>query len=73
MRQALDALTDSLTSEADKDVLYMTLLAIFVLTEVFAENEDQWTLLVRKAKTYLKSQGVTKPEKLIREFNLQLA
>ena len=73
MRQAFNALTDSLTSGADKDVLYMTLLAIFVLTEVFAENEDQWTLLVRKAKTYLKGQGVTKPEKLIREFNLQLA
>ena len=73
MRQALDALTDSLVSGADKDVLYVTLLAIFVLTEVFAENEDQWTLLVRKAKTYLKSQGVTKPEKLISDFNLQLA
>ena len=40
VRQALDALTDSLTADADKETLYVTLLAIHVLTEIFAANED---------------------------------
>ena len=70
VRQALNALTESLTADTDKEILYVTLLAIFVLTEVFAEFEDQWTLLVRKAKTYLKKAGVIKPEKLVHLFNL---
>jgi len=73
VRQALDALTDSLAADADKETLYVTLLAIHVLTEIFAANEDQWVLLVRKAKTYLKNAGIAKPEKLINQFNLQIA
>ena len=68
MRQALDALSGSLTE--DKEILYVTLLAIHVLTEIFAANEDQWALLARKAKTYLKNAGVAKPEKLINLFTI---
>ena len=43
----------------DKNTVYTTLLAIYVLQELFAANEDQWVLLVRKAKTYLKNAGIT--------------
>ena len=50
----------------------MTIIAIYVLTELFSEQEDEWTLLVRKAKTYLKSQGISNPEKLIDQISLQL-
>ena len=73
VRQALEALSASLTPEADKETILVTLLAIYVLTEIFDGKEDEWTLLVRKAKTFLKGCGVTKPDRLLQEFKLQLA
>lgn len=72
VRQALDSLIN-LNPDEDKDALFMTLLAIYVLAEVFADKEDQWVLIVRKAKSFLKKAGVSKPEKLIRQFTLTLA
>ena len=32
---------------------YMTLLALFILQEVFEEKEDEWQMIARNAKTYL--------------------
>ena len=49
----------------------MTLLAIFLLMEAFGHKEDEWTLLVRKAKAYLKKAGVDKPDKVLKKFNLE--
>ena len=72
VRQALEALSASLKPEADKETILVTLLAIYVLTEIFDDKEGQWTLLVRKAKTFLKGVGVAKPERLLQEFKLQL-
>ena len=73
VRQALEALSASLKPEADKETILVTLLAIYVLTEIFDDKEGQWTLLVRKAKTFLKGCGVNKPDRLLQEFKLQLA
>ena len=70
--QALDALSDSIEQGVDKETLYVTLLAIYVLAEVFGDKEDEWTLLVRKAKAFLKKAGIAKPDKLYSQFNLQL-
>ena len=53
--------------------LYVTLLAIMVLTEYFAGREGEWKLLVGKAKTFVKNSGIAKPEKLIQKFSLQPA
>jgi len=52
--------------------VFVTLLAIYLLQEAFGDSEDEWTLLARKAKTYLKSVGVDKPDKLIKKFTLQV-
>ena len=57
---------------ADAEQIYATLLAIFVLMEMFSHKEDEWTLLVRKAKAYLKAAGLDKPDKVIKKFNLEL-
>ena len=73
VRQALEALSASLQPEADKETILVTLLAIYVLTEIFDDKEGQWTLLVPKAKTFLKGAGITKPDRLLQEFKLQLA
>ena len=63
---------DSLSDQAIKDQVFVTLLAIYLLQEAFGDSEDEWTLLARKAKTYLKSVGVDKPDKLIKKFTLQV-
>lgn len=57
---------------ADAEQIYATLLAIFLLTEAFSHKEDEWTLLVRKAKAYLKAAGLDKSDKVLRKFNLEL-
>ena len=40
VRQALEGLSGQLANTADKDTIYVTLLAIYVLTEVFGAKED---------------------------------
>ena len=40
--------------------------------EKFDEKEDEWTLLARKAKTFLKASGIEKPDKLLKLFNLEV-
>ena len=55
-----------------KDKVYATLLAIFILMEKFSNQEDEWNLLVRKAKTFLRDAGLEKPDKVLRRFNLEV-
>ena len=37
--------------------------------ERFGDREDEWTLLARKAKTFLVNAGIAKPDKIIRLFS----
>jgi hypothetical protein len=39
-----------------------TLIAIYLLTEAFPEKSAEWALLVKKAKDYIKQQGVDRPD-----------
>ena len=48
--QALNEL--GVKSEAMEQV-YLTLLALFLLREVFIDKEDEWQMIARKAKTFL--------------------
>ena len=66
LRKILEALT--LKANADKEQIYVTLLALFLLLEAFGHKEDEWMLLVRKAKSYLKEAGVDKPDKVLRKL-----
>ena len=51
VRQALvDA---GLQGEEALERAYMTLLALFILQEVFVENEAEWQMIARNARTYL--------------------
>lgn len=54
------------------DIVYVTLLAIYLLQEAFGDREDEWTLLSKKATTWLKNAGIAKPQQLINKFALQL-
>ena len=49
-----------------------TLIAIYLLTEAFSEISAEWALLVKKAKDYLKQQGVDKPDAYLNKINFVL-
>ena len=40
----------------------MTIIALYVLEEKFEDNEEEWTLLAKKAKAWLKNAGLDKPD-----------
>ncbi len=50
----------------------MTLLAWYILEEVYGDAEDEWQLIVSKAKKWLISVGVERPAQLIKMFNMPL-
>ena len=56
----------TLTGGADLETVYVTLLAWFILEEAFGDYEDEWQLIVDKAKTWLESVGVQKPASLVK-------
>ena len=35
------------------ETAFLTLLALFILEEAFLDNEDEWQMIAKKAKTYL--------------------
>ena len=41
-------------SQADPNSIVLTIVALFVLNEVFSDQKDQWQLLAKKAKEFLK-------------------
>ena len=49
MRQALGELNPS----GAIDDIYFTLLALFILEEGYADQEDEWQLIAGKARSYL--------------------
>ena len=48
----------------------MTLLALFILEETFLDNEEEWQMIAKKAKTYLEQAGIAKPSTLVKKFTL---
>ena len=51
VQQALESV--QLADGANRETIYLTLLAIYILQEAFPDYEDEWTLIVRKARTFL--------------------
>ena len=64
MQQALSSI--NLSDGADAEIVYLTLLAWYILEESFDDDEDQWRLIIGKAKTWLESVGVAKPANYVK-------
>ena len=58
--------TDSL------EAVWATVLALLVLTRKFADKESEWQLIANKAKAFLKSKGIAKPDALIKTIKIAL-
>ena len=70
VQQALGSI--SLSDGTDSEIVYLTLLAWYILEEAFDDDEAQWRLVLGKAKTWLESVGVAKPANYVKLFSLML-
>ena len=52
--------------------VYLTILALWILKEKYDEQEDEWQMIAKKAKNYLKEQGFEKVEQLYKIGSLTL-
>ena len=52
--------------------LYTTILAIYILEEMFSHKSEESSLIVRKAKKYLKEHGIDKPNNILKHFKVEL-
>ena len=57
---------------AMRGTIIATLVALFILIEIFDDKEDEWTLVAKKAKAWLKQQGIDKPEAYYKNMSLQI-
>ena len=69
--QVRDALSQ-VSLSGDAEAVYLTLLAWYILEEAYGDNEDEWQLIIAKAKTWLESVGVPKPASFVKKFSLAL-
>ena len=51
-----------------KGDIVTTLVALYILSEFFEDQEDEWTLVAKKAKNWLKQQGIERPENLLKDI-----
>ena len=57
---------------SDIESVCLTILALFVLENRYADIESEWHLIAKKARTFLKAQGVTKVDSLMSNVKLTL-
>ncbi|CDW78295.1 UNKNOWN [Stylonychia lemnae] len=50
----------------------LTILALFVLREKFDDQEDEWIMIAKKAKTYLREQGIEKVDQFYKKINITI-
>ena len=53
-----DTITDVVSDKEDCLKAWTTILAICILKKEFKDSEDEWTMIAKKAETYLKSLSV---------------
>jgi hypothetical protein len=66
--KSLAAVTDVSQHEA----AWTTLLALYVLQYKFSDRESEWQLIATKAKKFLKSIGIAKPDNILKAFKFEL-
>lgn len=54
----LKQISSSVKDKQLSQTVLMTLIALSVLNEKFSDSEDEWQLIAKKAKNYLRTQGL---------------
>ena len=68
----MQAVKAQLTDKSALEQVWLTIVALFILERLFKDKEDEWVLIAKKAKTYLKKSGISKPEKIISSLKIEL-
>ena len=50
------------------EILFITIVSLFALKEKFEDKEDEWQMIARKAKGFLKTKGIVKVEPLLKKI-----
>ncbi|CDW82806.1 UNKNOWN [Stylonychia lemnae] len=50
----------------------LTILALFILREKYDDQEDEWIMIAKKAKTYLREQGIEKVDQFYKKINISI-
>ena len=58
VKSALDLIELTNDDNASRESAYLTLLAWYILEESFADNEDEWQLIIKNAKAFLERVGI---------------
>ena len=66
LRKAMDAQQWAAQLPCNQQCIFLTILALFVLKEVFVDREDEWQLLAQKAKNLLRECGIKRPDGFIK-------
>jgi hypothetical protein len=61
--------TGKLTAEVEQVIA--TLIALFLLAEVFEDDKTQWSLVAQKAKNYLRQVGLDKPDSFLKKVDFK--
>ena len=62
----------AVTEVSQHGAAWTTLLALYVLQQKFSDRESEWQLIAAKAKKFLKSIGMAKPDNVLKLFKFEL-
>ena len=61
-----------LNDKTQIDRVWLTVIALWIMKERFDEKEDEWTMIARKSKNYLKKLGINRVDSLFKKLNLEI-
>eukprot|EP00347_Sterkiella_histriomuscorum_P003897 403362523 len=65
----IDEVKAMLADQSQFNEVWNTLLALFILSAKFKNKQSEWALIAQKAKQFLKSQGIPKPDNITKKLN----
>eukprot|EP00347_Sterkiella_histriomuscorum_P014110 403362133 len=65
----IDEVKAMLADQSKFNEVWNTLLALFILSAKFKNKQSEWALIAQKAKQFLKSQGIPKPDNITKKLN----
>ena len=54
----------------EEQTVWLTILALYILSSNFKDKEEEWQLIAKKAKTYLKKQGIIKVDPILKKITI---
>ena len=65
-KELIMAKINALQAHANAVSIICTVLALFFLVEAFSDYSAEWTLIAKKARNWLKAEGVSNADELIK-------